>query len=229
MERATFDLGHAVHSQVLGVGAEVDVIDANDWRTKAAQAARDESYAAGRTPILAGAYTEVTAMTAAVLAHPLARRVLQTPGKREQSVFAPDPQTGVWLRARFDHLPDVCTLDTPAVDLKTSVSADPSTFGRSAADYGYDVQSEWYQHALRLARGDEETAFVFVIVEKSAPYPVSVVELDAEFAAIGRARMRRAIDLFARCRETGDWPGYEPITHLVSPPAWLAYQEGMVI
>lgn len=229
VQKATFDVGHAVHSVVLGVGMKVDVVDAPDWRSKAAQAARDESYASGRTPLLAGAYTEVTAMAASVLAHPVARRALETPGKREQSVYAPDPQTGVWLRARFDHLPDVCNADSPAVDLKTSVSADPNAFGRSAADYGYDVQSEWYQHVLRLARGDEATAFVFVVVEKSEPYLVSVVELDAEFAAIGRARMRRAIDTYAHCRAADDWPGYEPITHLAGPPRWLAYQEEMVI
>lgn len=228
VEKTTFDVGHAVHSAVLGVGAEVVILDFTDWRTKAAQEAKTDAYAQGLTPILVKEHEPIKAMSESILAHPIARSLLEY-GKAEQSGFAQDPETGVWLRARFDYLPDASDGQTVIVDLKTSVSADPNDFAKSAANYGYDIQSEWYQRVLTLARGDTDTGFRFIVVEKAAPYLVSVIELDAEFAAIGWVRVLRAIEIFNSCASTGEWPGYEPITHLVGAPRWLAYENEMVI
>lgn len=229
-ERAVFDVGHAVHAVVLGVGMGIERLEFDSFRSAAARDARDAARNDGKVPILEADWAPIAAMCDAVLAHPVARGLLEQPGKAEQSVFAADPDTGVWLRGRVDFLPDdLADRPTVLVDLKTAVTADPGAFGRSAAEYGYDIQSQWYQHVLRLARGDTDTEFVFIVVEKQPPHPVCVIELDAEFAAIGRVRMRRAIDLFRACRDAGEWPGYEPITHLVGPPVWLTYQEDMVI
>ena len=233
--KVAYDVGTAVHTLVLGVGASLvaipDEVCASNGAatTKEAKAFVAEARAAGMVPLKSDVVTECNAMAESVLAHPLARALLETPGKSEQSMFAPDPDTGVWLRSRVDHLPDPSSGETVMVDLKTAASADPRDFTRSAAEYGYDIQAEWYQRVLTLARGDVETAFRFVVVEKSAPYLVSVIELDAEFVNIGRARMRRAIDAYKTCRDADEWPGYEAITHLVGPPAWLAYEEGMDI
>lgn len=235
VRKAAYDVGTAVHTLVLGVGASLvaipdDICASNGAATtKEAKEFVAASRAAGLVPLKADVVTECNAMAEAVLAHPLAREMFERPGKAEQSVFAPDPETGVWLRARIDYLTDAGDCETIAADLKTAASADPRDFMRSAAEYGYDLQSEWYQRTLTLARGDIDTAFRFIVVEKSPPYLVSVVELDAEFAAIGRARMRRAIDTYRTCRDTDNWPGYDEITHLVGPPAWLAYEEGMDI
>jgi hypothetical protein len=221
-----FDLGRAVHTRVLGVGDEIALCDFDSWRTKAAREAKDEARAEGKTPILVKDHAPIVAMAEAVLAHPLAKAILETPGKREQSLFAQDPQTKVWLRARLDHLPDpVDGRRTIAADLKTAISADPNEWARTAPAYGYDVQDPWYQELIRLTRGDPDTAFVFVNVEKDPPHLVSVVELAAEFPEIGRRKMRRAIDLYAECSRSGEWPGYAPIVHYVEPPRWYVYQD----
>lgn len=235
VEKDTYDVGHAVHAKVLGVGLPAveipaDILASNGaTSTKAAKEFIDDARAAGLVPLKADVIREIEAMAESVLTHAVARPLLEKPGKSEQSLFAPDPTTGVWLRARLDRLPDVDRGQTVAVDLKTAVSADPSEFRNSAASYGYDIQSEFYQHALGLARGDDDIAFRFVVVEKSAPYLVSVVELDAEYAVVGRARMRRAINTYAACTDDGEWPGYAPVVHYVDPPRWLAYEEGLAI
>lgn len=236
VEKTTYDVGHAAHAKVLGVGSPViaypdeHLTPSGNASTKVATLAwAKDQRAAGLVPVTPDQMVDVDAMAEAILDHTLARSLIEAPGASEQSMFAPDPETGVWLRARIDRLPDQDGSQTLALDLKTSTSADPREFQRSAAEYGYDVQSEWYQHVLRLTRGDVDTAFLFVVVEKAAPYLVSVIELDAEFAAIGRARMRRAIDTFKTCRDADDWPGYEEIVHLVDPPRWLAYEEGLVL
>lgn len=224
-----FDVGSALHTLVLGTGWEVDVLDFDDWRTKAAQAAKAESRAAGRIPLLVKDFEPVKAMALSVLAHPTARGLFERDGAFEPSLFADDPATGVPMRCRFDFLPDLTDDTTIAVDLKSAISADPDDFGRDAAKFGYDVQDCWYRNVLRLARGDVDIEFAFVVVEKSAPYLVSVVQLDAEFEVIGAQRVRRAIDVFAECQASGEWPGYGEGTHFVGPPRWLAHQEGLVL
>lgn len=235
VEKSTFDLGHAVHSMVLGVGLDIVTIPESVLASNGAASTKDakefiaKARNEGQVPLKADVVAECNALTKSVLAHPLARTLLEQPGKAEQSMFAQDPETGVWLRARADYLTDSNDGQSSIVDLKTSVSADPRDFGRAAAEWGYDIQSEFYMHVLHLARGDKNIDFRFVVVEKSAPYLVSVIELDAEYIVIGNARMRRAIDIFKECTEKNEWGGYSEITHLVGPPSWLAYAEGMVI
>lgn len=240
VEKVAFDVGHAVHALVLGIGMGVEVVqvtakdgttsDADSYRTASAQGHRDAIYAAGvNVPMLRKDLAPIEAMANAVLTHELAGPLFEKPGQPEASVFGVDPESGVWLRARPDFLPDKGHMRTEVVDLKTARSADPRQFNRSAADFGYDIQRALYTHTLTLARDDEDPAFVFVVVETEAPHLVSVVELDDEFTAIGRSRMRRAIDTYKACRDADEWPGYEPVVHLLDAPRWLAYEEGMVI
>lgn len=231
-EKRSYDVGHAVHAKVLGVGMDVvaypleHLTPSGNPSTKAATVAWvDEQRAAGLVPISPDDMRKVDQMAEAILAHSVARPLLERPGASEVSLFATDPETGVNLRARIDRLPDAGEQQTIAVDVKTALTADPERFNKTAADYGYDIQAEFYKHTLTLARGDIDPGFLFVVVSKSAPYLVSVIELDWEFQAIGRDRLRRAMDTYKQCRDSGEWPGYEPIVHEVAPPRWYAALE----
>ena len=55
---------------------------------------------------------------------------------------------------------------------------------------------------------------------------VSVIELDDSYLEIGTERVRRAIDLYARCAESGQWPGYSAETVTVQPPRWALSPAG---
>jgi hypothetical protein len=61
---------------------------------------------------------------------------------------------------------------------------------------------------------------VFIAHEKEPPYLVSVVELDADAVALGRALNARAAEMFRDCRESGVWPGYGDEVHQISLPRW---------
>ena len=230
--RDVFDLGSAVHTLVLGTGWPIDVLHFDNWQTKAAREAKAESRANGRVPMLGKDFDVVHAMAFSVLNDRRARHFFESDGMVEASMFAEDPATGVLMRAR----PDVMT-PTRMVDLKTANDASNDGFRRSAAEYGYQVQEWFYRRVRQIITGAEDRDFVFVVVEKSPPYLVNVIELDAEFAQIGRSQVDRALRLYAECVERygdGPWPGYgnpdepdEP--NLIGPPAWLAYQEGVVI
>lgn len=224
----TFDAGHIVHTLVLGTGSEIKVLDHDSYRTKAAQEERDDARAAGLVPILRDKYQPLKDTAEAVLAEPLARALLEREGQQEVSLFAQDEETGVWLRGRIDHLPSPVQRRTIGVDLKTSADANPREFANGAARYGYDVQAEWYRHLITATRGDEDPAFVFIVVEKEPPHLVSVIELDRDFRDLGKRRMRRAINLYHQCRESGRWPGYASAVAHIGPPKWHEIQTDLM-
>ena len=110
------------------------------------------------------------------------------------------------------------------VDLKTTgTTASPDRFGASAASYGYHLQAAFYLDGYEQITG-HRARFLNVLVETAAPHFVAVVELDDEALDVGRAKYRDALDIYARCRESGDWPGYTPtFTEVVSLPRWATY------
>lgn len=215
--KRVFDFGKVAHTLVLGEGSDIVVVDADNWVTKAAKEQRDAAYQARATPVLRAEYDAAVAIRDAVMNHDTARELFAE-GAAELSGGYTDESTGIGLRFRPDWL---TTLDQRPVciDLKTTASADPKEFARSVAKFGYHAQAEWYLDGL-TANGVEDPLFLFVAVEKTAPYCVSVIELDPEALAEGARLNRRAIDLFARCVETGTWPAYGPGIHTVSLPGW---------
>lgn len=219
--KKTFDLGKAAHLLVLGAGPPLAVGTWDAWTTSEAKAFRASAVAAGQVPLKPAEYQQVYDMAAALRRHRLARALLSR-GRPEVSLFWTDDPTGAWCRARLDWLPRPRDGRRLIVtDYKTSTSADPDDFRRSAASYGYPTQAAFYLAGVRALGLNPDPAFMFVVQETTPPYLVSVVELDAEAADAGAARARRAIDLFARCTRDRAWPGYtddEPA--LLSLPRW---------
>ena len=222
---AAFELGHAVHALILGAGADLHVVKADSWRSKAARAERAEALKAGSTPLLEAEYSQVLDMRDALAAHPIAGPLFAREDRVcETSLYWDDPDTGVACRAR----PDWWSADRRLiVDLKTtSRSAAPTEFGRTAAVLGYHLQAAWYLQGVQAIVG-VEAAFVHVVQETAPPHLVSVVQLDAEALQVGAEQAHRARSLYARCQETGRWPGYPPTVHSVHLPGWYLAQHDM--
>jgi len=220
----TFDFGHAAHAYVLGVGAEIVAVDAADWRTKAAQEAKKAIRAEGKVPLLIDDVHVVTAMAAAIRAHPIAGVLLNPEnGKPERSLFRQDEHEGVWLRSMLDWLPNPGDGRLIVPDYKTAVSANPSEFAKAVANYKYHQQDAFYRDQILGLGLAEDVAFVFVVQEKTEPYLVTVVELDSEAVRIGRELNREAIDLYAQCVSSDHWPGYSEDVERISLPAWATY------
>jgi hypothetical protein len=222
--KAAFDLGTAAHTKILGVGAGVvaypdeHLTKSGNVSTKAETVAwAEEQRNAGLTPISPDDVAAVDAMAESVLAHPVARALLEQEGEAEASVFATDPETGVEVRARFDYLANVC------VDLKSSrKEVSPARFARTVAEFGYEVQEGFYTDALEMVTG-ERRDMVFIVFETAPPYLVAVHQLDRDFRDMGRVKARRARELFAECTASGVWPGYPTEISLVVPPMYAIY------
>lgn len=219
--KKAFDLGHAAHAEVLGIGAPLTVIDAADWKTKAAQAARQAAYEAGHVPILTSEHEQVLGMGEALREHPIASALLDPDrGKPEQSLFWLDPTYNVWRRARLDWLPDPTDGRMIIPDYKSTISAEPGSFAKSVWNYGYYMQAPWYMD-LAIALGlAERAAFVFIAQEKTPPYLVSVYELDATALDLGRRRNQQALELYAECSAADTWPSYTSDVEMLSLPGW---------
>ena len=225
VEKPEFDWGKAAHREVLGVGPNLHVVNADDWRTKYAQEQRAKAREAGAVPILARDRVRLQVMAAALREHKLAAAVFdpQRGGKAEQSLFWTDARTGVQLRCRVDWLPPPLPSGRIILgDYKTCQAADAASITRAAWNYRYHWQHAWYcDGAAALGLGDP--AFVFVFQEKEPPYLVHCVELDADAVRIGRARNEEAIERFRDCTAADVWPGYGTTDEftLIGPPPWV--------
>lgn len=221
-----FDLGHAVHTEALGAGAGLAVVDADSWRTKAAKDAKEAAYAAGQIPVLTDDYWRVRQMVSALQSHPIAGALLATEGDAEQSLFWVDQATGVWCRARHDKAIRDRAGRLLIVDLKTCENADEASVARSSANYGYYQQDAWYTDAAVALDLDDDPGFIFVFVEKQPPHLVHVVQHIATDIDTGRARNRRALQTYAQCTAAGLWPGYptDTITD-IALPAWATRED----
>ena len=216
-----FEIGHAAHTLMLTVGDPFEVVDADSWRTKDAKEVRDAALQAGNTPLLAKEYAQVRAMADAILEHPVAGELFtRNDTVMEQSLYWTDEQTGVACRAR----PDLAVNDwSLIVDYKTTVSADPREFAKSIAKYGYHQQQAWYCEAVETLTGIRPE-FVFVCQEKTPPYEVSLIQLDADAVRIGGRLNEDARSIYAACMDSGVWPSYPTSVQVVGLPAWALRQ-----
>ena len=226
--KSAYDLGHAAHLQVLGIGPKVKVVDAGDWRTKAAKEARAEAYAAGEVPLLAEQWADVRAMAEELARHPMAAALLNPDhGRPELSLFWNDRPTGVAKRARLDWLHQRAGGRTVAVDYKTTTSAHPDALSKTVNSFGYHTQGAWYLDGVQaLDLGDPDTLFVLIFQEKQPPYLVNCVQLDPHALRTGRDLAGWATQIFADCTAADSWPGYGTDIDYVSLPPWAEHREG---
>lgn len=228
-----YDFGHAAHKMVLGKGSRLHMLDpkvvgltldgtvakvpsATAMWKKADAKAREH----GKLPIARADMEKAQTMAGRVFEHRLAARLLSD-GQAEHSVYWHDDATGVRLRCRPDFLPALPGRPL-CVDYKSAQSADPRQFQRAVAEYGYHQQQAFYEDGLAEI-GLDGVGFLFIVQAKTAPYTVSVCQIDPEIVELGRRQNRAAIELFARCIEQDRWPGYEGIQS-VGMAGWAVKQ-----
>lgn len=220
-----FDFGHAAHKLVLGRGQEITVIEADSWRTKAAQEAGKIARAAGKIPLLETAWERAQAMEAVLRAHPEAGPLFEPgTGDPEQSLFWRDGEFGLWRRARPDWVPHWRGTGGRLVlpDYKTCASAELEALSKAMDQHGYEQQAAWYcdgAEALGLSPLDT-TAFLLVCQEKTPPYVITIVQPDVVAMRRGRMRNRLAMSVYRDCAETGVWPAYSDKVEPLPLPVW---------
>jgi exodeoxyribonuclease VIII len=177
--------------------------------TKAGKEQAERMAAAGIEAVTQSDMALALSMALSVRLHPAAAALLAQ-GKAEQSFWWDDAATGLRCKCRPDWY-----AGTTVVDLKTTTDASPAGFARSVATFRYHVQASHYLAGLHGAE-----RFVFIAVEKTAPYVVAVYELDAAAMAAGDELRQRDMRVIADCQAISEWPGYGNTIQSLSLPSW---------
>lgn len=218
------DIGTAVHAMAIGVGATLAKLDFKDYRTKAAQQARDALLASGVTPLLAPDYDLVQSM-----APPMRDAIEHVAGAKIdllcRETVAVAVEGHVWSRCMVDVMtPDMRLL----IDAKTTRSANPDEFAKMVRnDYATAVAFYFQTLDLLDPEGAGKRRFVFIAQERDCPEAITYHELDPAQLEIADAQMRRARLRWALCSHTNTWPSYDRGPYKVSPRMWDLEQEHM--
>lgn len=224
-EKAHFGIGKALHD-VLLLNERFDTHyyvlpeeynarsrDFEEYRAGAEYAAKR-----GRTVLTHGQRDMVLAMADQLVKNDLAQALL-TAGTPEMTLVAKDPETGVFMRGRPDILPHTMEI---IPDIKTAADASQDVYERAATKFGYFQSAAHYLDVIENLYGPAKRRFVLITVEKEYPFVVTIDQLDDVDIDMARLRNRAALNRFAECLKTGEWPAYttrnKPIRQLMMAP-----------
>lgn len=226
------EFGTAAHTVVLGSGPELIVVDEKDWKKKDSQDKRTAARARGEIALLPHEFERVHAMARALRQHRLAAALFDRDfGFPEQSLFWRDKATGVMLRSRLDWLPEAAKDHRMIIpDYKSCNAIDDESIGKAIQNFGYHTQGDWYSSGARILGLAESVAFLLVFQMKTAPYLVRVIGIPDGALMIAEAKNRKAIDLYAKCMESGRWPAYDKDDadpEYINLPGWAESRDAM--
>lgn len=205
-------LGAATHHLILGekgfaleYAVRPDTIDGKPWhgsRTvcKDWNAARADE---GRAVLKATHIDTIRGMAKSLASHPLVQRGILN-GQIEQTLVWKCKETGYWLKARPDALPND---SGDFVDLKTISSVQTHTIKSAIAERGYHMQGSWVGAGWHALTGAKDYTFTLVFVEKRPPFCVRIVGIPDEDLMRGEQLNQLAMRKFAKAMEAGEWPG----------------------
>lgn len=203
---AALDFGRAAHCLALGepeFNKYFIVSPYDDFRKGEARAWRDEQT---RTVVKAEDFETIQAIAAIQKRSTQCMRAFEE-GKAERSLIWQDDETGIWLKARPDWLPDDPTKRFVA-EYKTCLTIEPARLSSDVFKYGYNIQAAMQIDGVRAVMGVEPIGIAHVCQEKEPPYLVELRMFTPEQIEDGRQQYRHALKILAECLKTNHWPGY---------------------
>lgn len=203
------DIGAAAHALFLEQDdSRFVVIEADDWRTKAAQAARDEAHAAGLIPLLTHQHDKVVSIAEASEA--ALARCDELSGIVDDAIVehvCTWQEDGTWCRAR----PDLVAGDKKIVlNYKTTeASASPEPFGAGVLTRsGYHVQAFHHAQGVATVCQCELPKCVWLVQEVEPPYAASILGMSPSLLELASIQWAQALNIWRMCLRFGEWPAY---------------------
>jgi hypothetical protein len=216
-ETEAFVLGRAVHFVLLGepnfkeqfAARPDEAPDGGPWNgnKKTCRQWMAEQTKAGRT-ILTNKQIETIKGMALSLGREMLVRAGVLNGIPECTIAWQDSETGVWLLSRPDN---IATDGLDIVDLKTTTSVSYDDLVKTLDDFSYAQQGALVVEGYKEVMGQDVTSFSLYFVEKSPPYCAELRQLKPSDLERGRLMNRSAIRTFAKCFNSGIWPGPQGI------------------
>jgi len=219
------DAGTVAHHVLLqGDERDLVIVQADDWRTKAAKEARDEAWARGAIPVLECKMDEVHRMVAAARLYIKGSEIAEAfnLSAAEQTMLWQDGS--IWLKSRPDLL---WQNGRTVIDYKTTGgSAEPNVFAKQIVNMGYDLQAAIGLDGMAtLFPREGEPRFLFLVQENTPPYACSLIGLDPMMLDLATRRLAMAKNLWRACMNVRAWPGYPSRICYVSPPNFAMTQQ----
>ena len=201
------------------------VLPVQDRKAKAFRSAAKEQ--PEKTCLSSPEFDNIRRMSDALLEDPKVRMYLDLPGEPEKSFFYRDEESGTELKARPDYISSdsVCVLD-----IKTTRNISHASFTRDADEYKYWLSPELIFNAVEAVRGVRPQAYLFLCVENdgSKRPDTEVFFADPDFLEFGQRKLREALHILKRCRESDHWPAAGPSPAALGLPGWRMRElEGM--
>ena len=220
--KTIYDVGTAIHAVALDdPWFKPEIIEAADFRTKAAQQARDAAYAGNRTPLLVHQWDQIQAAAAHLrhqidhhpeIAEPFAA------GDTERTLIW--QEDGIWLRCRPDRIAALNGRLWVMEIKSTGAEATPDGWGkRQLWNTSAAIQGAIYRRAGK-ALFQSEIELRWIVVETSAPYAMQVFAPSGLALDLMDAMLDDAVDRWRWCMTHQRWPGYSSRTCYVDPPRW---------
>ncbi len=105
------------------------------------------------------------------------------------------------------------------VDIKSTEDAGAAAFQKTIADYGYHTKAAFYLDGVSAVLGANFDDFTIIAVEKTPPFEVHVIRINAPSINEGRALYLNGLKKLKQCQDSGKWPAYpQEITPLDIAP-----------
>lgn len=228
------DVGVILHALVLGCHEHRIVeVNADNFRTKAAQEARDAARAQGKVPVIASKM-DVHRMAANVIRARLEGEF----GINLNGADSTNEGVAVWVERASDGTEVLCRAMIDSLlqgrgvaavrDLKTTGDAKPKSCMRRICQDGYDIQGAAYVSAVEHLWPDlaGRVSHTCLFAEQDAPRVVTPIAFGEGLLELGQRKWQRAIDIWARCLASGEWHGYTTTVLTPEVPAWALMDEG---
>lgn len=222
------NFGNALHCAILELERfkrEYVIPPQIDRRTKAGKeewAAFEDAHR-GKEIIAQEDYDTIQAMTASCNDDEVISQLLSGKGSNEVAVVWTDKETGTRCKALLDRVTSFAGY-TVVLDVKSCCDASEFEFARAIVRLGYHEQAAFYLAGL-AALADSYRRFLFIAIEKTAPYGAAVYELDDESLKQGQIAYRKHLALYSECNRTGIWPSYQSGIIPIRIPAWAMETE----
>ncbi len=127
---------------------------------------------------------------------------------KEACVLLDECDTEVVFRHNYGGMARQCRVDGVSsfgtvIDLKSCESIED--FKSHFQWYGYHRQAWWYSDLVARVMGIDVPDFVFIAVEKSAPYRCEMFQADADYLLKARDEIADGMDRLGKCLGSNDW------------------------
>ena len=217
------EIGTAIHDALLEGVDRIVTVEADDWRTKDAKAARDTARAEGKIPMLARKVSQVMSAVEAAKRYISSSEIAGVfdDGKPEQTVIWKEGE--MLCKARPDWLTNDRSL---LLHVKTTAgSAQPDSWIRNMlTGMGYDVAASFYERGCYQAKIETKSGgvvqSVFLVIEQSPPYGCSLIGLDPAMQDLAARKVERGIRIWQQCKASGKYPAYPSRICYAEPRPW---------